>query len=511
MTETVLDDSELRDAPPVRYSGVLLHPTSLPGPHGIGDLGDTANQFIDWLAEARQTRWQILPLGPLGYGDSPYASFSAFAGNPLLVSLDRLVEDGLLDQTDLHPPTFNAERIDYDAVSRFKTERLQLASERFFAGQARALHHEYDQFREQHAAWLDDYTLFMALRTANDDRTWIDWPEPLRMRDPQALANARRDLAADIDARTFMQFLFFRQWGAVKQYANDRGISIFGDVPIFVAFDSADVWANREQFQLDEQGRPIVVAGVPPDYFSETGQLWGNPLYDWERMRQDGYRWWVERFRAVYSLVDIARVDHFRAFEAYWAVPAGETTAVNGTWVPGPGRAVFDAVSQELGDVPVIAEDLGMITRAVDELRASLGFPGMSVLQFAFDAGPDNLYLPHNLARDTVVYTGTHDNNTTLGWYQAASDRASDNVRRYLGVSGENLDWDLIRAAFRTVAVMAIVPAQDILSLGADARMNVPGAAEGNWGWRMQPDALTSDLAERLRELTERYGRLGAW
>jgi 4-alpha-glucanotransferase len=493
--------------PPRRFSGVLAHPTSLPGPHGIGDLGTEAYAFVDWLVRARQALWQILPLGPTGYGDSPYASYSAFAGNPLLISLDGLVEDGLLDASNLTHPDFPEEQVDFDAVTSFKQRQLRRAAERFHAGQGARLREDYAQFREAQAAWLEDYALFMALREESGGQLWSSWPRELALREPQALDAARTRLAEQIDAQRFMQFVFFRQWAALKRYANERGVQVFGDIPIFVALDSADVWANTRQFQVDESGQPTAVAGVPPDYFSETGQLWGNPLYDWDAMRADGYRWWIARFRAVYSLVDIARIDHFRGFEAYWSVPAGEETAINGRWVPGPGHDLFEAVRAELGQLPVVAEDLGLITLAVDALREGEGFPGMSVLQFAFGSGSDNFYLPHNHARDTVVYTGTHDNDTTVGWWDSADTNTRDHVRRYLRIDGSDIAWDLMRAAFASVGETAVVPVQDILSLGNAARMNVPGRATGNWAWRMRPGALTNDLATRLRDLTELYGR----
>ena len=493
--------------PPARYSGVLAHPTSLPGPHGIGDLGQGTFDFLDWLARAKQTRWQILPLTPPGFGDSPYQSYSAFAGNPLLISLDRLRDDGLLNDADLQHRDFPASQVDFSAVTAFKTERLRLAAERFQAGQGQTLRSDYERFVSEQAGWLDDYALFMALKDAHGGGLWTDWPEPERLRESAALDAARSRLAGEIGILAFIQFIFYRQWKAVHKRAKQLGIGIIGDIPIFVSEDSADVWANASGFQLDERARPVAVAGVPPDYFSATGQLWGNPLYDWQQMATAGYRWWIERFRAVYTLVDVARIDHFRGFAAYWSVPAGEETAINGSWQPGPGRAIFDAVRAELGDVPVVAEDLGLITKDVDELRQALGYPGMAVLQFAFGSGSDNLYLPHNLTRDAVIYPGTHDNDTTAGWYAAADTQTRDHVRRYLGVSGDDIAWDLIHAAWLSVAETAIAQLQDVLSLPTDARMNLPGRPEGNWGWRVRAEALTDDVARRLAELTELAGR----
>jgi 4-alpha-glucanotransferase len=503
------EDEESR-LPPARYSGVLVHPTSLPGPHGIGDLGREAYRFVDWLARAKQQRWQILPLGPTGYGDSPYASYSAFAGNPLLIALDDLVDARLLDAREIEPGSHPGERVDFDAVSSFKLPLLERAAERFHAGQAGQLRAGYERFCEEQSAWLDDYALFRALKTEQGGKLWNEWPRPLALRDAGALEEARSRLKDAIDTQRFKQFLFFRQWDGLKRYANERGIQIFGDIPIFVALDSADVWANSGQFQLDDLGQPTAVAGVPPDYFSATGQLWGNPLYDWDAMKADGYRWWIERFRAVYSLVDIARIDHFRGFEDYWSVPAGEETAINGSWVPGPGRELFDAVREELGDLPVVAEDLGMITKDVDALRESLGFPGMTVLQFAFGSGSDNLYLPHNHTRNTVVYTGTHDNDTTAGWFTSTDDHTRHHVRQYLRIDGADIAWNLMSVAMASVAETAIVPLQDVLGLGAEARMNLPGQGTGNWDWRMQPGELTDEMAERLADLTTLYGREGS-
>jgi 4-alpha-glucanotransferase len=510
--EQELEPEQEERLPPPRASGVLTHPSSLPGPHGIGDMGEEAYAFVDWLAQARQSRWQVLPLGPTGYGDSPYASYSAFAGNPLLIALDELLEEGLLDASNLTHPDFPDERVDFEAVTRFKLRQLRRAAERFHAGQGgqgTRLREEYEQFCSAQAGWLDDYALFMALREESGGQLWSAWPQDLALREPGALAAARDRLRDEYDAQRFMQFVFFRQWAALKRYANERGVQVFGDIPIFVALDSADVWANTKQFQVDADGRPTAVAGVPPDYFSATGQLWGNPLYDWDAMRAEGYRWWIDRFRAVYSLVDIARIDHFRGFEAYWSVPAGDDTAINGHWMPGPGQDLFAALRAELGDLPVVAEDLGLITLAVDALRQELGFPGMAVLQFAFGSGSDNFYLPHNHTRDTVVYTGTHDNDTTAGWWQATDDQTRDHVRRYLRIDGSDIAWDLIRAAFASVGETAIVPVQDILGLGNAARMNVPGRATGNWAWRMRPGVLTDDLATRLRDLTDLFGRAG--
>jgi 4-alpha-glucanotransferase len=490
-----------------RRAGVLLHPTSLPSRHGIGDLGPAAETFLDYLAEAQQTLWQVLPLGPTGYGDSPYASPSAFAGNPLLISPEQLLTSGLLQPEELAElASLPADHVDYGAVSRLKRQLLELA---FSRGRQRGdLRERLDAFRRQHADWLDDYALFSAL-SERFNCLWTDWDPPLRDRDPRALDQARAELAERIDFVVFCQQLFADQWWQLRRDASKRGIRIIGDIPIFVAYDSADVWAHRHLFKLDAEGRPRVVAGVPPDYFSATGQLWGNPLYDWEAMAREGYAWWIARFRHLAELVDLVRVDHFRGFEAAWEVPAGAPTAVEGAWVPGPGNAVFDAIATALGGgVPVIAEDLGLITDEVRRLLAQTGFPGMKVLQFAFGGGTDNLYLPHNFTDpNCVVYTGTHDNDTTSGWFASASEHERDFVRRYLGSDGTTIAFDVMRLALGSVARTAIVPLQDVLGLGSEARMNTPGAAEGNWEWRVRPEQVDERHARRLAELTEVYGR----
>lgn len=503
-----------------RSSGVLLHPTSLPGRHGIGDLGPEAYRWVDFLAGSRQTLWQVLPLGPTGYGDSPYQCFSAFAGNPLLVSPDLLLEDGLLTADDLaDPPGFPAERVDYGPVIEYKSRLWAKAFEAFQrGGAARAgLREAFDAFCATNAAWLEDYALFMALKDAHGGRVWSAWERALARRESAALARARRKLADSIAAHQFRQFLFFRQWQPLKAYANERGIRIIGDIPIFVAFDSAEVWARPELFHLNEAGRPTVVAGVPPDYFSATGQLWGNPLYRWEVLKASGFQWWIERIRATLGAVDLVRLDHFRGFEAYWEVPAGHPTAEVGRWVKGPGADFFQAVQSALctaggsrgARLPLIAEDLGVVTPEVVALRDQFSLPGMKVLQFAFAADAADPFLPHNYPRNCVVYSGTHDNDTTRGWYQTASERERDACRRYLGRDGRDIAWDFIRLAWASVAEMALAPLQDVLSLGPEARMNLPGRASGNWGWRYRSEQLNETLRDRLAELTRLYGREG--
>lgn len=490
-----------------RVAGLLLHPTSLPGGHGIGDLGPEADRFVDFLAAAGQGLWQIMPLGPPGYGESPYAARSAFAGNPLLISLDRLVDEGLLKPDDLiDAPASSTARVDFAAVEAFKLNRLGRAFTRFRVD--RPQQHEFASFQEAQRAWLDDFALFMALRDAHPSGAWTFWPAELARREPAALAAARHAHAERVLFHAFVQFLFFRQWNALRARANERGIRIVGDLPIFVAHDSADVWAHQDQFHLDQTGKATIIAGVPPDDFSATGQRWGNPMYRWEVMAARGFDWWIERFRATMATVDIVRVDHFRGFQACWYIPAEHETAEHGQWVETPGAELFAAVRGALGEVPIIAEDLGVITPEVEALREALGFPGMKVLQFAFSSGPQNPYLPHNHTVNCVVYTGTHDNDTTTSWYTNASPHERDHVRRYFGVDGHDIAWDMIRHALASVAAMAIVPVQDILKLGSEARMNHPGRPVGNWSWRLLPGQLGQHHAERLRGLTEMYGRV---
>lgn len=478
MTETI----------PNRRSGILLHPTSLPGPHGSGDLGAAAFHFVDWLAVGRQTLWQILPLGGIGPGNSPYMSPSAFAGNELLIDLVQLHEAGWLSAGEIEAPAdFSDERVNFAAVPPFRMDRLRLSAQRFFAAGSTAARTEFSAFCAAEQDWLDDYALFMALdRTHGGWGTlWPDWPPALARRQPAALRAASAALATECDFWKFCQWCFRNQWSALKTYANSRGVEIIGDVPIFVAAHSADVWAHRELFDLDRKGYPRAVAGVPPDYFSATGQRWGNPLYRWPTHAEEDYRWWCARMRSTLNRCDIVRIDHFRAFEAYWEIPAKAEDAVAGRWLPGPGRAFFSAIGQALsgadGASPlrIIAEDLGIITPEVTALREAIGLPGMRILQFAFDGQADNLYLPHNFAANTVVYTGTHDNDTSVGWWSALSADERQYVCRYLGVSGDAIHWDLIRAASASVAAYSIIPMQDVLGLDARHRMNRPGQAQG--------------------------------
>jgi 4-alpha-glucanotransferase len=493
---------------PARGAGLLLHPTSLPGPYGIGDLGPVAYEWVDALARARQKWWQVLPLGPTGWGDSPYQSFSAFAGNSYLISPDGLADDGLVNRSDLAGLHFPADRVDYGAAGRFKLDLGARAWHNFRTGSAPALRGPFEEFTTRAAAWLDDYALFAALKETQGGTAWNDWPEDLVLRRPEALARARRELADAVGVCRFRQFLFFRQWRALKKYAHDRGIRLIGDVPIFVSADSSDVWDHPGQFQLDERRRPRVVAGVPPDYFSSTGQLWGNPLYDWEAMKADGFSWWIARLRATLELVDLVRLDHFRGFEAYWAVPAGMPTAEVGQWVKAPGADLFRTLRAALGGLPVIAEDLGLITPEVEALRDNFALPGMRILQFAFVGDPADRFLPHNYERNAVVYTGTHDNDTTAGWYATLSDRDRAFLHRYLPhVGGQTVAWDLLRLAWGSVADLALAPLQDVLGLGHEARMNMPGRPEGNWQWRLTPGMLHPGVLDRLADVTEVYYR----
>jgi 4-alpha-glucanotransferase len=500
-----------------RRSGILLHPTSLPGPYGIGSLGRQALAFVDFLEASQQCIWQILPLGPTGYGDSPYQSYSSFAGNPLLIDLLQLTEQGFLAPEHLeNTPEFPSDHVDYGSVFAFKRDMLKHAHLHWKQHGDSAARREFDAFCERERSWLEDFSLFMALKRTFEAKgltgAWNSWPAELIRRKPQALKRWRKSVSEEIEQQQFQQFLFFHQWETVKRSAADRGIRIIGDLPIYVAYDSADAWANQELFFFDENGSPTVVSGVPPDYFSDTGQLWGNPIYNWKRHRETGYNWWIERIRASLHLVDSLRIDHFRGFEAYWEVPAAEPTAVNGRWVKGPGADFFTvlkrALKQDFGDLPLIAEDLGVITPSVQKLRDRFGFPGMKVLQFAFDEDADNEYLPHNYLPNCVVYTGTHDNDTTLGWYQRESEAVQDQVRRYLGRDGHDIVWDLIRLAFCSTADTAVIPLQDAMELDSTARMNIPGRSGGNWRWRFTEDMINEQIIGRLRELSRLYGRV---
>lgn len=491
-----------------RSSGILLHPTSLPGRLGIGDLGEHAYTFVDTLVDCGQKLWQICPLGPTGYGDSPYQCFSAFAGNPLLISLETLMHLGWLEEQDIegHGP-FDDQRVEFGRVITFKFAMLQRAYERFAASMSAEQKAAFDAFCDQQRAWLDDYALFMALKSHHNGAVWNTWEWDLVHRAPAVLDEWRTKLAPQVAYQKFLQWVFFDQWRAVKAYANDKGIKIIGDIPIFVAFDSVDSWANRDLFFFDKDGNPECVAGVPPDYFSPTGQLWGNPLYRWDVMKERGYAWWISRFEQILDLVDMVRLDHFRGFAAYWRVPAGEDTAINGSWEPGPGEDFLRAVEAALGKLPIIAEDLGVITEDVTALRTAFDLPGMKILQFAFDSGEENDYLPHTYEQNCVVYTGTHDNDTTLGWFQKCSEHDRHWVRTYLRTDGSDICWDFIHAAWSSVADLAIIPLQDMLELDSSARMNTPATTGSNWDWRFTWDMITPERRNRLRDMTKIYGR----
>ncbi|MCC7493236.1 MAG: 4-alpha-glucanotransferase [Fimbriimonadaceae bacterium] len=495
-----------------RSSGILLHPTSLPGPYGIGDLGPEAVRFVDFLAAAGQTLWQVNPLGPTGYGDSPYSCHSAFAGNPLLISPDLLHDAGLLTAADLaEVPPFPAYEVDFGWVIPWKRQLLQRAFEHYRQGAGGTLRDELAALQQAPdvAGWLPDFALFMALKEYHGGQVWNTWEPGAARHEAAALEHWRGELAEAVAFQTFVQCLFRWQWFALKDHALRQGVAIAGDIPIFVAYDSADVWANRELFELDPAGTPLAVAGVPPDYFSATGQLWGNPLYDWQRAAASDFAWWVERFRITLTLVDCVRLDHFRGFESFWRVPAGEPTAIHGAWVECPGEALFRAVERELGGLPIMAEDLGVITPAVEALRDGFAFPGMKILQFAFVDGSDGGFLPHNYPGNCVVYTGTHDNDTAVGWWQTCGENERQRLRRYLGGDPPEPHWALIRLALASVADTAIMPLQDVLGLGGEARMNCPGRPAGNWTWRVPPQADLAGAAGRLRELSETYGRCG--
>ncbi|NCY20604.1 4-alpha-glucanotransferase [bacterium] len=503
-----------------RSSGILLHPTSLPGPYGMGEIGPEAHRWLAHLNGMSQKLWQVLPLGPTGYADSPYQTLSTFAGNPMLVSIASLREEGLLHEEDVKdfsplPQSF----VDYGPAILARSRILRKAATSFPRRATPALKAAQTAFEEKNAPWLEDFALFSVLKTAHGGGPWVNWPAPLVHREKTALAQARKQLAKEIRHTKVLQFLFHHQWSSLRREAKTRGVSIIGDIPIFVAHDSADVWCHPELFFLEKNGQPSVIAGVPPDYFSQTGQRWGNPLYRWEAHEEQGFSWWIDRLKSTFELYDIVRIDHFRGFAANWQIPASEPTAVKGRWVPGPGRKLFDVARKTLGNLPIIAEDLGVITPDVDALRDGLGFPGMRILQFAFGDDPKAAdFRPESYPTNCVVYTGTHDNDTTVGWYRSEPGRDSTrnaeqiareqhNTRTYLSCDGSQIHWDLIALALRSGANTAIYPLQDILGLGSEARMNVPGRENGNWAWRFQWSQLTPDIEQRLGRLTREAHR----
>ena len=487
-----------------RGCGILLHPTSLPGPGGIGSLGRNARRFIDLLADMGMSYWQVLPLSPPACGNSPYSAFSAFAGNPLLIDLEQLADEGDLSPGCGDGRCYPEGRVDFAGVTGPKMEQLYQAASTFLAHKSTPRTLEFRHYCDT-TPWLHDYALFMALKRHYNGKSWILWPERAAGITPETAREYAVQFGHEIGVQKYLQWQFSKQWLMLRGYANERGIAVIGDIPIFVAFDSADVWSRRDLFLLDDAGNPPVVAGVPPDYFSATGQLWGNPLYDWEVMEQDGYQWWIDRFRTTFNLFDIVRIDHFRGFEAAWQIPAEETTAERGAWIKGPGERLFDALFAALGKLPIIAEDLGVITPEVLALRDRYNFPGMKILQFAFEKEPVNL--PHLHIKNGVVYTGTHDNDTTKGWYASITDAERHEMSEYLGSSGVDGVGDLLRAALMSVADTAIIPLQDILKLGSEARMNIPGTPFGNWEWRFSWDMLPQDLSVSIRGRLERYDR----
>ncbi len=492
-----------------RSCGTLVHPTSFPSKYGMGDLGHEAYEFINFLEETGQTIWQVLPLSPTGYGNSPYASYSAFAGNPYLISPDKLEEKGYLSADDLSsamlPVTTEA---DYEASYDKKDLLYKKAFESFNNAASKADQKKLEEFKKRNSYWLDDYTLFMACSISNDRKPWNKWEKNLAQRKPAAVKKAAKSFSDEIEYQTWLQFEFFEQWNTLKDYANSKNIRVVGDIPIFVDHNSADVWSHPEFFAVDKQGNRKLVAGVPPDYFSETGQLWGNPLYKWSAIEKDGFSWWLERFKQMFDLFDAIRVDHFRGFDEYWEVKASEETAINGEWVKAPGVALFTTIKEKLGSLPIIAEDLGLMTQGVEDLRDQFNFPGMKILQFAFDSDSTNSFLPHNYPQNCVTYTGTHDNDTTIGWYTSAPDVEQHRAREYTRSDGREIQWELIRLGMFSVADQAIFPLQDFMNLQSEHRMNTPGTVGGNWMWRYTPDMLQNVDKQRIRKMAEMSNRL---
>ena len=491
-----------------RSSGILLHITSLPGKYGIGTMGEEAYRFIDFLIESQQKVWQILPLGHTGFGDSPYQCFSAFAGNPLIIDLERLVWEGYLHQHDLPETTgFSHDEAEFAKVNEYLYPLLSKAYTQFKT-RFGVDKYKYEAFCRQNKYWLEDYALFMALKKHFNNKSWNNWTSDIKLRKPEALEKYKIELKDQIGFYKFIQFVFYKQWAEIKSYANINGISVIGDIPLYVAFDSADAWANPEIFEFDEDMNPVNVAGVPPDYFSETGQLWGNPIYNWDYLQQTEFHWWIERIKANFKLYDVLRIDHFRGLAAYWAVPYGEKTAIKGEWVNAPGFELFETILEKLGDLPIIAEDLGVITPDVEQLRDGFEFPGMKILQFAFDMSEENCFLPHTFNSNCIVYTGTHDNDTTLGRYNESSPEEKKMMQEYFNIDHSDPAWSFIRLAWSTVAYMAIVPMQDILRLDTQARMNFPGKPSGYWKWRYKKGDLKAEHAAFLRSITKLFGRL---
>jgi len=493
-----------------RASGILLHVSSLPGADGIGDLGKPAFAFIDFLIATKTKYWQVLPLNPTGYGNSPYQGLSACAGNPLFIALDNLIPLGLLNQDDLaQRPSFRRTKIDYAQVIPWKMEKLQRAYLNFKKNHPSELVNSFHKFCQKNKSWLDNYALFMTIKNQQQLHSWDCWPHELRFRDSIALKKFQKEQKELIEEQKFQQFLFFDQWRKIKTYANEHGVQIIGDIPIFVGYDCADTWANSDLFFFDEELKPTVVAGVPPDFFSRTGQLWGNPLYDWKKHKTTGYAWWIERIQQTLNMVDIIRLDHFRGFAGYYEIPAGSKTAEHGKWVKGPGKDFFDALYQYFGDLPFIAEDLGVITPDVIALRERYHLPGMKILQFGFNPNPEKGFMPHHIEKNFVAYTGTHDNSTTRGWFHSIPKTAQENFKKYTGNSKESIPQAMIRLLWQTVALFAITPMQDLLELGDEARMNFPGKLGGNWEWKMHQNWNSPKLEKRLLEINQLYDRSG--
>jgi len=492
-----------------RSCGILLHPTSLPGRFGIGDFGYEARAFVDFLSETKQTIWQVLPLTPTGYGNSPYASYSAFAGNSYLISPELLHEKGLLTSTELKEAEITSSvDVRYEQAFSKKDILFHKASSRFYEGLNSTDSERFKVFKQQHAHWLDDYVLFMACLLHFDKKPWNKWENDISGRDEEALRMYREKFTTEIQHQYWLQFEFFDQWEKLKEYANQNGVRVIGDIPIFVDHNSADVWANPDFFEVDENGDRKLVAGVPPDYFSKTGQLWGNPLYRWDVLEKDEYGWWIDRFQHMFNMYDAIRVDHFRGFEAYWEVPASEKTAEKGQWVKGPGAKLFKTILENCGELPIIAEDLGFVTKEVEELRDQFNFPGMKIIQFAFDSGPSNSFLPHNYDQNCVTYSGTHDNDTAIGWYETAPEHEKDFARRYTRSSGEEINWEFIYLGMFSVADQAIFPLQDFMGLGPEHRMNIPGTASDNWRWRYTHEMLEKVDIARIKSAVELSNRV---
>lgn len=493
-----------------RSAGILLHPTSLPGKYGIGTIGKNAFHFVDFLVESGQKLWQVFPLGPTGYGDSPYQSFSTFAGNPLLIDLELLKDDGLLSQHDLdNIPPFDNRKIEFGNLITIKMELLSLAFQNYKAG-GKIFHSECGDFCKNNSNWLDDYALFMAVKEYHGGKLWTEWEPEIAFRKENAIEEWKEKLDYQYNYHKFLQFTFFNQWKKLKKYANEKGIKIIGDIPIFIAYDSSDLWANKNYFTVDKKGKLKTVAGVPPDYFSETGQLWGNPLYRWKEMEKDNFSWWQKRIKKTLELVDIIRIDHFRGLDAFWEIPGDAPTAQTGKWVKAPGKKLFNVIKNELGDLPIIAEDLGVITESVEKLRDHFKFPGMKILQFAFGENGDKNFLPHNYVKNCVVFTGSHDNETTAGFFQNEKENHSgiyEAAQKYMNYDGDNITFELIRVAYASVANMVIIPMQDILGLGSEARMNFPGKLGGNWTWRFEWDQVNSSLPQIYKMMSEIYER----